>query len=150
MQVSETGINLIKRHEGFRAAPYRCPAGVPTIGYGATYYAEGKRVALTDEPLSETQAASLLRLHVQSYADGIDRYVQVPLTQGQFDALVSWAYNIGLEAARTSTLMRVLNSGNYRAAADQLLRWNRGGGRVLPGLTRRRQEERCLFLEGAP
>lgn len=147
MQVSDTGIDLIKRHEGFRAQPYLCPARVPTIGYGATYYADGRRVAMTDAPLSEAQATSLLRLHVQRYADGIARYVQVPLMQGQFDALVSWAYNIGLEAARTSTLMRVLNNGNYLAAADQLLRWNRGGGRVLPGLTRRRQEERKLFLE---
>ena len=89
----------------------------------------------------------LLRYQVQSYADGIDRYAQVPLTQSQFDALTSWAYNVGLEAARKSTLMRRLNEGDYMGAANELPRWNRAGGRVWAGLTRRREAERALFLE---
>ena len=92
------------------------------------------------------EAADMLLATLARYVDGIDRYAQVPLTQNQFDALVSWAYNVGLEGARTSTLMRKLNEGDYVGAADQLMRWNKAGGREVPGLTRRRAAERALFL----
>lgn len=148
MNIGERGIALIKSFEGFKAHPYRDPIGIPTIAYGATYYPDGRRVRLTDPPISEQEGEMLLRYQVQSYADGIDRYAQVPLTQSQFDALTSWAYNVGLEAARKSTLMRRLNEGDYMGAANELLRWNRAGGRVWAGLTRRREAERALFLEG--
>ena len=151
MQISDEGLEIIKRHEGFRSHPYRDAVGIPTIGYGATYYpVTGRRVTMTDPPLSEPQASALLEAMVDRFAAGIRRYAQVPLTQRQFDALVSWAYNVGLEAARTSTLMRKLNTGDYEGAADELPRWNRAGGRVLRGLTRRRAEERALFLSEVP
>ena len=147
MQISAEGLAIIKRHEGFRSHPYRDAVGIPTIGYGATFYpVTGRRVSMADPPLSEPQASALLEAMVERFAAGISRYAQVPLTQNQFDALVSWAYNVGLEAARTSTLMRRLNAGDYQGAADQLPRWNRAGGRVLPGLTRRRAAERAMFL----
>lgn len=147
MRISDDGLRLIKEFEGFRSRAYIDPVGIPTIGYGATYYpASGARVRMSDAPITEAQASQLLRFMLQRYEDAIARYAQVPLTQGQFDALVAWAYNVGLEAARASTLMRLLNGGDYSGAAEQFARWNKAGGRELPGLTRRRAAERALFL----
>ena len=103
-------------------------------------------MTLADAPVTEREAADMLLATLARYVDGIDRYAQVPLTQNQFDALVSWAYNVGLEGARTSTLMRKLNAGDYVGAADQLMRWNKAGGREVRGLTRRREAERALFM----
>lgn len=145
MKTSDKGLQLIKQFEGFRAKPYKCPAGVPTIGYGATYYPDGRRVTMADKPVSESDATAMLRAMLSSYEAGVDRYVQVPLTQGQFDALVSFAYNLGLSALKNSTLLRLLNDKNYAGAASQFARWNKAGGKVLPGLTKRREAERLLF-----
>ena len=146
MKTSDTGLALIKSFEGFSARPYLCPAGIPTIGYGATYYPDGRRVTMQDKPVSEVDATDMLRSMLTRYEAGVSRYVQVPLTQGQFDALVSFAYNVGLSALKNSTLLRVLNARDYAGAAAQFARWNRAGGKVLPGLTRRREAERVMFL----
>ena len=146
MKTSDKGLSLIKSFEGFSAKPYKCPAGVPTIGYGATYYPDGKRVTMADKPVSEADATAMLRSMLASYEAGVSRYVQVPLTQGQFDALVSFAYNLGLSALKGSTLLRLVNARDYAGAAAQFARWNRAGGKVLPGLTRRREAERVMFL----
>lgn len=145
MKTSDKGLQLIKQFEGFRAKPYKCPAGVPTIGYGATYYPDGRRVTMQDRPVTEADATAMLRAMLASYEAGIARYVQVPLTQGQIDALVSFAYNLGLAALKSSTLLRLLNARNYAGAAAQFPRWNKAGGKVLPGLTKRREAERLLF-----
>ena len=146
MKTSDMGLSLIKSFEGFRAKPYLCPAGVPTIGYGATYYPDGRRVTMQDKPVSEADATDMLRSMLASYEAGVSRYVLVPVTQGQFDALVSFAYNLGLSALKGSTLLRLVNARDYAGAAAQFLRWNRAGGKVLPGLTRRREAERKLFV----
>ena len=146
MKTSDKGLALIKQFEGFSAKPYLCPAGVPTIGYGATYYPDGRRVTMADRPVSEADATAMLRSMLASYEAGVSRYVQVPLTQGQFDALVSFAYNLGLSALKGSTLLRLVNARDYAGAAAQFGRWNRAGGKVLPGLTRRREAERVMFL----
>ena len=146
MKTSDKGLSLIQQFEGFRAKPYKCPAGVPTIGYGATYYPDGRRVTMQDRPVSESDASAMLRAMLASYEAGIARYVLVPVTQGQFDALVSFAYNLGLSALKGSTLLRLVNARDYAGAAAQFLRWNRAGGKVLPGLTRRREAERKLFV----
>lgn len=146
MKTSDKGLALIKSFEGFSARPYLCPAGIPTIGYGATYYPDGRRVTMQDRPVTEADATAMLRSMLASYEAGVDRYVGVPLTQGQFDALVSFAYNIGLSALKNSTLLRVLNLRDYAGAAAQFARWNRANGKVLPGLTRRREAERKLFV----
>ena len=148
MKTSDKGLSLIKSFEGFRAKPYKCPAGVPTIGYGATYYPDGRRVTMQDKPVSEADATAMLRSMLASYEAGVSRYVLVPVTQGQFDALVSFAYNLGLSALKSSTLLRLLNLRDYAGAAAQFGRWNRAGGKVLPGLTRRREAERVMFLKG--
>lgn len=146
MKTSDKGVALIKQFEGFRSKPYLCPAGVPTIGYGSTYYPDGKKVTLRDNPVTEADATAMLRSMLVRYENGVDRYVQVPITQGQFDALVSFAYNVGLSALKGSTLLRLVNERNYVGAAAQFSRWNKAGGKVLPGLTRRREAERKLFV----
>ena len=146
MMTSDKGLALIKSFEGFSARPYLCPAGVPTIGYGATYYPDGRRVTMQDKPVTEADATAMLRSMLASYEAGVSRYVLVPVTQGQFDALVSFAYNLGLAALKSSTLLRLVNARNYAGAAAQFPRWNRAGGKVLPGLTRRREAERVMFV----
>lgn len=146
MKTSDKGLALIKSFEGFSARPYLCPAGVPTIGYGATYYPDGKKVTMRDKPVLEADATAMLRSMLVQYENGVERYVQVPITQGQFDALVSFAYNLGLAALKGSTLLRLVNERNFVGAAAQFSRWNKASGKVLPGLTRRREAERKLFV----
>lgn len=146
MKTSEKGKAIIKKYEGFCAKPYLCPAKVPTIGYGATYYLDGRKVTLKDAPITEKDASALLDKMLGKYEEAVNRYVQVPITQNQFDALVSFCYNLGQENLRNSTLLKKVNAKDYKGAADQFLRWNRAGGKVLAGLTKRRTDERKLFL----
>ena len=146
MKTSDKGLDLIKASEGFEPKPYLCPAGKWTIGYGSTFYADGTPVRDGDQPVTETQAIELLRNTLGQYEDAVSRAVIVPLTQGQFDALVDFSYNVGCANFRTSTLLRKLNEGNYVAASLQFERWVHGGGKVLPGLVKRRAAERDLFL----
>jgi len=145
MKATSDCIDLICRFEGFRSRPYMCPAGVPTIGYGSTRYADGSLVSLDDAAISEPAARELLASTLGQYEDAVNRYVTVDLTASQFDALVSFAYNVGANNLRTSTLLRKLNLEGYSGAAAQFERWNRSGGRVLKGLVRRRKAERLLF-----
>lgn len=140
MKTSQKGIDLIKKFEGCRLEAYRCPAGVWTIGYGHTKGVQ-ERMKIT-----QAQAEEFLREDLRVYEQAVERCVKVPLSQNQFDALVSFCYNCGGEALRTSTLLRLLNESKYSEAAGQFLRWNKAGGKVLAGLTRRREEERALFL----
>ena len=139
MQVSKAGLDLIKQFEGLYLKAYRCPAGVPTIGYGHT-----AGVAM-GQTITQQQADDYLRRDVRQFERAVARLVTVPLTQGQFDALVSFAFNLGEGALAQSTLLRMLNDGDYAGAAAQFERWNKAGGRVLPGLVRRRAAERALF-----
>lgn len=147
MNISENGLNLIKQFEGLSLKPYADAVGVPTIGYGNTYYENGGKVRLSDPSISEERATELLRHAVSHYEKAVKASVTVPLSQNQFDALVSFTYNLGAGNLQRSTLLRLLNQGNYQAAATQFVRWNRAGGRVLRGLTRRREAERDLFLK---
>ena len=140
MSISEAGIFIIKKWEGFRGSAYLDPVGIWTIGYGHT-----KGVA-PGHVMTEPEASHLLIEELKTYENAVRRLVSVPLSQGQFDALVSFCYNTGIGALSQSTLLRYLNESDYKAAADQFLRWVYGGGRVLPGLVSRRQHERRLFL----
>lgn len=140
MQISQAGLDLIKKFEGFEPEAYLCPAGIWTIGYGHTGdVAEGQTI-------TEEEAEELLRHDVAFAEDAVTDYVEGDLTQGQFDALVCFVFNIGAGAFRDSTLLRLLNQGDSEGAAEQFLRWNKAGGKVLAGLTRRREAERELFL----
>lgn len=140
---------LTKPSEGFRSRPYRCPAGIWTIGYGTTRYPDGRAVSPNDPAITETQAAALLLANLGEYEAAVNRYVVVPLTQNQFDALVDFAYNAGTQNLRTSTLLRKLNAGDYAGAAREFDKWVYGGGKKLDGLVTRRKAERELFEEVA-
>lgn len=145
MQTSEKGIALIKQFEGCKLTAYQDSVGVWTIGYGWTQPVDGKpiRAGMT---IKQETAERLLKTGLVSYESDVCRLVKVGLTQGQFDALVSFTYNLGARSLSTSTLLRKLNAGDYAGAADEFLRWNKAGGKVLNGLTRRREAERALFL----
>jgi len=146
MKASDDCLELIRRSEGFEAKPYRCPAGVPTIGYGSTRYTDGTPVTMQDKPITKDQADAILQVTLIEYEHAVNRYVTVPLSQSQFDALVDFAYNAGAKNLLTSTLLRMLNAGNYVGAANQFGRWVYGSGRPLPGLVKRRAFERALFV----
>lgn len=141
----EAAIALVKKWEGFRAAPYLCPAGVPTIGYGATFYLTGRKVTLQDPPITETEASVLLRKMLDVFAADVRVSVKVPLSANEFGALTSLAYNVGIGAFRNSTLLRKLNAGDKTGAAEQFGVWVKGGGKTLPGLVSRRADEVALF-----
>ncbi|MBG0587612.1 lysozyme [Enterobacter kobei] len=145
MQTSEKGIALIKQFEGCKLTAYQDSVGVWTIGYGWTQPVDGKPVSAGMTIKQET-AERLLKTGLVSYESDVSRLVKVGLTQGQFDALVSFTYNLGARSLSTSTLLRKLNAGDYAGATDEFLLWNKAGGKVLNGLTRRREAERALFL----
>jgi lysozyme len=138
---------LCKQFEGYRGKPYLCPAGVATIGYGSTYYVDGRKVALTDAPMSEPDAAALLlqELH-HTYLPGVLRQCPILLTdERKCNAIVDFVYNLGLGRLQTSTLKRKINQQDWDAAQEQLMLWTKGGGRVLPGLVKRRAAESALL-----
>lgn len=139
MKASEKGLALIRSFEGLRLLAYKCPAGVPTIGYGTT-----KGIKMGDT-VTKAEAEELLRLDVQRFVDHIAALVTVPLNQNHIDALAALVYNIGPSAFAKSTLLKYLNAGLYKDAADQFLRWNRAANNVVAGLTRRRVAEKALF-----
>ena len=145
LKTSPQGLAIIKKFEGFRAKPYACPAGVATIGYGSTYYADGKPVKLTDAPVTEAQAQELLQTTLAKYEACVNGAVKMPINQNQFDAFVSFTYNVGCSAFRNSTMLRLFNQGYAPQAAAQFSRWTLGGGKVLAGLVSRRAAERALF-----
>ena len=145
--INDAGVRLVQEFEGCKLEAYPDPGTGDepfTIGWGSTGPDIGPGTVWTQE---EADARFLDDL--TKFGDGVDRLVRVPLTDNQFAALVSFAYNVGLGALAGSTLLRKLNAGDYEGAADQFPRWNKGGGRVLPGLVRRRAAERDLFLSDA-
>ena len=143
------GLALIRRWEGFRAAPYLDAAGVPTIGYGTIRYEDGTPVTLADPPIGRERAEALLRDHVvRRTCPSVLRLIAVPLRDAQFDALVSFTYNLGGGALQASTLRRKVNRGEDEAAAAEFPRWCWAGGRRLPGLLRRREAEAALYRSG--
>ena len=147
MQISQRGLDLIKRFEGFRSKPYLCPAGVTTIGYGSTYYEDGVKVKLSDRAINEEWAETLLKKTVIHYERGVDSMTQNNITQNQFDALVSFAYNTGLVNYKNSTLLKRVNANpNDPDIEKQFMRWVRAGGKVIKGLIARRQEEARLYF----
>lgn len=145
-KVNQAAIDLIKEFEGLRLLAYQDSVGVWTIGYGTTAAAGVGITPKMGMRITQAQAEEYLRLAVEKFADKIRPAVTMPVTENEFGAMVSLAYNIGPGAFTGSTLLRRFNSGDTKAAADQFLVWNKAGGKVLAGLTRRRQAERTLFL----
>lgn len=146
MKTSQSGISLIKGFEGKRLNAYDDGVGVWTIGFGTIKYPNGVRVKKGDT-CTEAQAESYLKNDLVKFENAINRLVKVPLNQNQFDALSSFTYNLGETNLSSSTLLKKLNAKDYAGTADQFLRWNKAGGKVMNGLTRRREAERNLFLK---
>lgn len=146
MQLSDAGMDMIKRFEGFRAHTYTDAAGLPTIGYGHRLL----NPASFPNGITEEEADSILRADLREAALAVEQMVKVPLTQGQFDSLVDFVFNLGLERFRRSTLLRALNGGRYQAAGEQLLRWDLIGGEQNLGLRARRLAELKLWTASTP
>ena len=147
-KTSQNGINLIKKYEGFQSKPYLCPAKVPTIGYGATFYPNGQRVKMTDPPINEGQATVLLSDMLTTYEKAVDSYCRDDINQNQFDALVSFAYNLGASALKSSTLLRKVNlNPNDTTIKNEFLKWVNAGGKPLTGLIKRRTEEANVYFK---
>ena len=141
MKTSDVGIELIKKYEGCVLKAYKCPSGVWTIGYGHT---NGVKSGMQ---ITKAQALDYLKQDLSVFEKAVTNYVKVPLNQNQFDALVSFSFNCGAGALKTSTLLQKLNSSDYNGAANEFPRWKKSNGKVLNGLVRRRQEEKELFLK---
>ena len=140
MMTSKNGICIIKKYEGCKLETYKCPAGIPTIGYGHTGMDVSIGMRITDG-----QAERLLAKDCGKTEHFINALVDVQLNQNQFDALVSFTFNVGVGALEDSTLLKKLNSKDYNGAKLEFLRWNKAAGKVLHGLTARRIEESELF-----
>ena len=141
MQISQEGLSLIKKFEGCELESYKCAAGVWTIGYGSTHdITEGMSI-------SQERAEMLLMEDIAEYEQAVNDLVKVNLQQNQFDALVSWTFNLGPTNLKNSTLLKVLNSSHidWNDVPEQIKRWNKAGGKVLEGLVRRREAEALLF-----
>jgi lysozyme len=139
MKISQEGLALIKKFEGCELKAYHCAAGVPTIGYGSTHG------VTMDMQITQEEADELLMDDVSKFEEAVAKAVKVPLEQNQYDALVSWTFNLGPSNLSSSTMLRVLNEGNYEEVPAQIKRWNKAGGKVLQGLIRRREAEALLF-----
>jgi lysozyme len=143
LSISPAGVSLVASFEGFSSHVYRDAIGVPTIGFGHT----GPDVWRLD-PLSHAAGVRLLHRDLDHFAVAVSGGLHSPTSRPQYSAMVSFSYNVGAGAFRSSTLLRLHNARNYRAAADQFLRWDKAGGHVLLGLHRRRVAERSMYLSG--
>jgi lysozyme len=151
MKITKTGaagIELIKTFEGFKSAPYKCPAGIPTIGYGATFYPNGKKVTMTDKALTETESVELLKHMLISFEKYVDSYCRDDINQNQFDALVSFAYNLGPANLKSSTLLKKVNANPADESIKlEFMKWVKAGGKTLKGLVARREAESKLYFK---
>lgn len=142
MKISQEGINLIKKYEGCRLQAYSDSVGVITIGYGHTATAKKGMI------ISQTKAEELLKSDLKRFEEGVTRLVGLKIHQLMFDSLVSFAFNLGLGNLQKSTLLKKINLGKFEDVENEFIKWNRAGGKVLEGLTRRRNAEKELFLKG--
>lgn len=147
-RATEIAMALARRFEGFFSKPYLCPAGVPTIGYGATHYLDGRRVQLTDPAISHETALRLLRKQIETiYLPAVLK--QCPRLASESSerlaAIIDWTFNLGEGNLRASTLRKEINAGNWEQVPSQIRRWNRAGGKILRGLSLRREAEAALI-----
>jgi lysozyme len=146
MNISDRGLTFIASHEGWEPKIYLDAAGLPTIGYG--HLLKAGEEARFKNGITKEEGKALLKEDVKEAEDAVKRLSGVALTQNQFDALVSFVFNVGQGRYRDSTLRKKVNAGDMKGAADEFLRWIRAGGKVLTGLQRRRAAERKMFLGG--
>jgi lysozyme len=143
----EIAAELCRKFEGYRAKPYLCPAGVATIGYGSTYYADKRKVSLDNAPMDEPTARALLMVELEhTYLPGVLRHCPGLITdERKCNAIVDFVYNVGIGRLQTSTLKRKINAQDWVGAQEQIMLWTKGGGKVLPGLVKRRLTEKMLL-----
>ena len=157
MRVSQKAIEVIRHHEGVRFRPYRCPAKLWTIGVGHVLYPNQGALPLDqrqdfqlqesdNRTFSAEEVDAILRGDLDRFERGVERLFSVPLSQGMFDGLCSFSFNCGLGTAQRSTLRQKVLRGDKDGAADEFLKYTMGGGKVLPGLVKRRNDERAMFL----
>ena len=158
MKVSKECINMIKHHEGVRFRPYRCPALLWTVGVGHVIDPSHIKVPLNDRKnlpipdgwdrqLSATEVDDILATDLASFERGVLRLCPSGLTQSRFDALVSFSFNVGLGNLQRSTIRMCHNRGDFEGAAEAFMAWTKAGGKELPGLVKRRKDERALYLK---
>lgn len=147
MKLNDKGYNLIKEFEGLKLKPYLCSANVPTIGYGNTFYENGTKVKLTDAPITKERAETLFKSLADKFAIKVLPLIKKPITQNQFNALVSFAYNVGTMALQNSTLLKLVNNNpNDVNIAKEFLKWNKVNKLPIQGLTNRRIKESSLYF----
>lgn len=155
--ISAKALATIAHHEGTRYKPYRCPAALWTVGVGHVLYPDQAKLPMAERltyPLksadnriwSKDEVNALLEYDLKRFVRGVARYCPAPLTQGQLDALVSFSFNVGLGTLQRSTLRQKHNRGDFAGAADEFLKYTKGGGKVLKGLVNRRNDERAMYL----
>jgi len=157
MKVSPKAIAVIKHHEGVRQKPYKCPARLWTVGVGHVIWPEQGKLKLEDRdafPVRQEDMRTytmeeidgILRIDLARFEQGVTKYITVPLSQGMFDCLVSFSFNVGLGTLQRSTLRQKLNRGDKEGAAEELMKYCMAGGKILKGLQSRRTDERAMFL----
>lgn len=148
MKLNENGYNLICEFEGLKLKPYLCSAKIPTIGYGNTYYPNGKRVTLLDDTITKEYAFEIFKTIADKFAKRVDDMVTSEITQNQFNALVSFAYNVGTGAFATSTLLKKVNNNpNDVTIKNEFLKWVRANKKVIQGLVNRRNKEALIYFK---
>jgi len=147
MKLDNHGYKLITDFEGLYLKPYLCPAKIPTIGFGNTYYPDGTKVKMTDKQITEKQAFEMFKVIADKYAVNVSKYIKKPITQNQFNALVSFAYNVGMgNFSKSTLLLKVNNDPNDVTISKEFMKWNKAGGKVLKGLTNRRNYEANIYF----
>lgn len=147
MKLNDKGYDLIKRFEGYSDRPYKCPAGISTIGYGNTYYPNGTKVKITDKQITREYANEILAHTADEFASDVLKLVKTNITVNQLNALTSFAYNVGVANLQKSTLLKLVNiNPNDAMIAKEFLKWNKAAGKELKGLTNRRIAESALYF----
>ena len=147
MKLSDKGYDLIKRFEGYSDRPYKCPAGISTIGYGNTYYPNGTKVKITDKQITREYANEILAYTADEFAADVLKLVKSNISVNQLNALTSFAYNVGIANLQKSTLLKLVNvNPNDAMIAKEFLKWNKAAGKELKGLTNRRIAESALYF----
>lgn len=146
-KIDQKGVELICKFEGLRLHPYKCSAGIPTIGYGSTYYEDGSRVTMEDTHISKERAIELFQNVINHYEIHVDSFTRDDINQNMFNALVSFTFNVGIYALKNSTLLKKINKNPLeKSIKNEFMKWNKSNGKINPGLTRRREIEAKLYF----
>lgn len=148
MRLNNAGYLLICKFEGLSLTPYLCPAKIPTIGYGSTYYPNGKKVTMKDKAITKQEAFDMFKIIADEFAIKVDKLITSKISQNKFNSLVSFAYNCGINNLGISTLLKKVNfNPDDLTIKNEFLKWNKAGGKVVKGLTTRREIESQIYYE---